>query len=55
MSGFPLGLEKLEKWKGIFQSGKSLGILNRLEKSGKITQNTGKILIKILFVIFSDI
>ena len=36
--GFPLGLEKLEnleKWEGIFQSGKSQGILNRLEKSGK--------------------
>ena len=31
-----------EKWEGIFQSGKSQGILNRLEKSGKITQNTGK-------------
>ena len=27
----------------IFQSGKSQGILNRLEKSGKITQNTGKL------------
>ena len=26
-----------------FQSGKSQGILNRLEKSGKITQNTGKV------------
>ena len=37
-TGFPLGLEKLEnleKWEGIFQSGKSQGILNRLEKSGK--------------------
>ena len=32
---FPLGLENLEKWEGIFQSGKSQGILNRLEKSGK--------------------
>ena len=42
-AGFPLGLENLEKWGGIFQSGKSQGILNRLEKSGKITQNTGKI------------
>ena len=41
-SGFPLGLENLEKWEGIFQSGKSQGILNRLEKSGKTTQNTGK-------------
>ena len=39
-TGFPLGLENLEnlgKWEGIFQSGKSQGILNRLEKSGKIT------------------
>ena len=43
LPGFPLGLENLEKWKGIFQSGKSRGILNRLEKSGKITQNTGKL------------
>ena len=43
MTGFPLGLENLEKWEGIFQSGKSQGILNRLEKSGKITQNTGKL------------
>ena len=41
--GFPLGLENLEKWEGIFQSGKSQGILNRLEKSGKTTQNTGKL------------
>ena len=43
VTGFPLGLENLEKWEGIFQSGKSRGILNRLEKSGKITQNTGKL------------
>ena len=42
-AGFPLRLENLEKWEGIFQSGKSQGILNRLEKSGKITQNTGKL------------
>ena len=37
-TGFPLGLENLEnleKWEGIFQSGKSQGILMRLEKSGK--------------------
>ena len=39
-TGFPLGLEK---WEDIFQSGKSWGILNRLEKSGKITQKTGKL------------
>ena len=46
MPGFPLGLENLEnleKWEGIFQSGKSQGILSRLEKSGKTTQNTGKL------------
>ena len=34
----------LEKWEGIFRSGKSQGILNRLEKSGKITQSTGKLM-----------
>ena len=39
LSGVPV---RLETWEGIFQSGKSQGILNRLEKSGKITQNTGK-------------
>ena len=46
MTWFPLGLENrenLEKWEGIFQSGKSQGILSRLEKSGNFTQNTGKI------------
>ena len=40
--GFPPGLETLEKWEGFFQSGKSQGILNRLEKSSKMTKNTGK-------------
>ena len=47
MSGFPLGLENLEnleKWEGIFQSGKSQGILNRLEKSGKSQGKSYKIL-----------
>ena len=42
---FPPGLEireNLEKWEGIFQSGKSQGILSRLEKSVNFTQNTGK-------------
>ena len=46
IAGFPLRMDKLEnleKWEGVFQTGKSRGILNRLEKSGKITQNTGKI------------
>ena len=34
----------MRKWEGIFQSGKSQGILNRLEKSRKThTQNTGKV------------
>ena len=42
---FPLGLEireNLEKWEDIFQSGKSQGILSRLEKSGNFAPNTGK-------------
>ena len=43
-TGFPLGLENLEKWEGIFQSGKSQGILNRLEKSGKSQIKSHKIL-----------
>ena len=46
-TGFPLGLENLEnleKWEGIFQSGKSQGILNRLEKSGKSQGKPYKIL-----------
>ena len=46
-SGFPLGLENLEnleKWEGIFQSGKSQGILMRLEKSGKSQGKSHKIL-----------
>ena len=45
-SWFPPGLENrenLEKWEGIFQSGKSQGILLRLERIGDFTQNTGKI------------
>ena len=42
-SGFPLRLENLEKFEGIFQSGKSQGIFEQTgKKSGKITQNTGK-------------
>ena len=41
-TGFPFGLENLKKWEGILQPGKSQGILNRLEKSGKITQNYWK-------------
>ena len=49
-AGFPLGLENLEnleKWEGIFQSGKSQGILNRLEKSGKSQGKSHKILEKL--------
>ena len=47
LSGFPLGLENLEnleKWEGIFQSGKSQGVLNRLEKSWKSQGKSHKIL-----------
>ena len=58
ITGFPLGLENLEKWEGVFQSGKSRGIFNRLEKSGKITQNTGKMRkfqINIICYFFYDI
>ena len=47
LTGFPLGLENLEnleKWEGIFQSGKSQGILTRLEKSGKGQGKSHKIL-----------
>ena len=47
VAGFPLGLENLEKWVGIFQSGKSQGILNRLEKSGKSQGKSHKILEKL--------
>ena len=56
-AGFPLRLENLEKWEGIFQSGKSQGILNRLEKSGKTTQNTGKLreFQKKIMLFFNDI
>ena len=46
LPGFPPGLENLEKWEGIFQSGKSQGILNRLEKSGKSQGKSYKILEK---------
>ena len=46
-TGFPLGLENLEKWEGIFQSGKSQGILNRLQKSGKSQGKSHKILEKL--------
>ena len=58
--GFPLGLENqenLEKWEGIFQSGKSQGILTRLEKSGKIIQKYWKtegISDKYYMLFFSD-
>ena len=42
VAGFPLGLENLESGERIFQSGKIQGILNILEKSGKITQKYWK-------------
>ena len=50
LAGFPLrleNLENLEKWEGILQSGKSQGILNRLEKSGKSQGKPHKILEKL--------
>ena len=34
-SGFPLGLENLEKWEGIFQSG-------NFEQTGKVRENHTK-------------
>ena len=34
-----------KKWESIFQSGKSQGILNTLERAGLFSQNTGKIII----------
>ena len=37
------GLDNLKRWEDFFQPGKSRGILNRLEKFGNFTQNTGKI------------
>ena len=40
VTGFPLGLENLEKWEGIFQSGKSQGILNK--QTGKVRENHTK-------------
>ena len=43
MARVPTRTGKPGKWEGIFQSGKSQGILNRLKKLGKITQNTGKL------------
>ena len=39
----PTGTGKPGKWDGIFQLGKSPGILLNLEKSGNFTQNIGKI------------
>ena len=39
----PTRTRKPGKWEGIFQSGKSQGILNRLEKSEEIAQSTGKL------------
>ena len=51
--GFPLRLENLENGKVL----SSWGILNRLEKSGKITQNTRKLreFQKCVTYYFSDI
>ena len=38
-SGFPLGLENLEKWEGIFQSDKKSG---NFEQTGKVRENHTK-------------
>ena len=47
LAGFPLGLENLEKWEGIFPVREKSGNFEQTgkvrEKSGKITQNTGKL------------
>ena len=45
----PTRTGKPGKWKGIFQSGKSHGILNKLEKSGKIFE---KLLFQANFIYF---
>ena len=46
---FPTGTGKPGKWEGILQSGKSQRIWKGLEKSGKFTQNTGKLGISDIF------
>ena len=53
----PTRTRKPGKWEGIFQSGKSQGILNRLEKSEEIAQSTGNSgnCRQMLFIIFSNI
>ena len=43
IQGSHLDWKTWKKWEGIFKSGKSQRILNKLEKSGKIKQNTGKL------------
>ena len=53
-TGFPLRLENLDNGKAFSSQGK-VGILNRLEKSGKITQNTGEIRKLQIVWYFSDI
>ena len=55
ISGFPLRLENLEKWEGIFRSGKKS---MNFEQTGKVRENYTKywkIQGQMLFVIFSDI
>ena len=42
-SGFPLGLENQGNEKAFSSEGKVREFFNRLEQSGKITQNTGKV------------
>ena len=38
-TGFPLGLENLEKWESIFQSGEKSG---NFEQTGKVRENHTK-------------
>ena len=40
--GVPTRTDNLEKWEDIFKSGKSRGILNRLDTSGKAKENHTK-------------
>ena len=48
---FPTGTGKPGKWEGAFQSRICQGILKRLEKLGKITQNTEKLWISNIFLV----
>ena len=57
LTGFPLGLENLEKWEGIFQSGKSqTGKVREIHTKYWKTQGIwDKYYLIFLYIIFSDI